>query len=303
MRRERGLRSAFTLIELLVVMTVIALLLALLLPAVQAAREAARRTSCRNNLKQIGVALHNYAGSHGTLPPSTTSQIDYGVWSPVPVDHHLQSWATFILPQLDQASLFNTINFNVSAIAPANYEPAAQKLACYRCPSFTGPDFSLAPLYVKLSPRFATRNYVAMGATTIGKLWQSPDGSIYPRSSTRFADIADGTSQTILVAETREPNASVWIDGGVAALTSRRYHEERSPSFAGTENALNYQPFFVANGQGIDAQFGPSSTHTGGVNHLLADGSVRFISENINGVIYDCLVTRGGHEPIMGDAF
>ncbi|MSR58774.1 MAG: DUF1559 domain-containing protein [Planctomycetaceae bacterium] len=303
MRRRFSSRSAFTLIELLVVIAIIGVLVALLLPAVQQAREAARRTACRNNLKQIGLALHNYADLHGGLPPSTTSQIDFGVWSPTPTDYHLHSWATFILPQLDQTPLFNRINFNVSALAAVNYDSASQKVAAYRCPTFTGPDFSQSPLYLKLSPNYAIRNYVAMGATTVGKLWQSPDGSIYPRSSTRFADIRDGTSQTIFIAETKEPNAAVWIDGGVAALTSRRYAEENSPSFAGTETALNYQPFFQANGQGIDAQFGPSSPHTGGVMHLIGDGSVRFISDNINGTIYDCLVTRAGGEPISDGAY
>lgn len=301
--RRTTKRSAFTLIELLVVIAIIGVLVGLLLPAVQYAREAARRAACRNNLKQIGLALHNYAGQHGLFPSSSTSQIDYGVWSVNPTQYHLHSWATMILPFVDQGPLYNQINFAVSAVDPLNYGAAAQLIPVYRCPSFSGPDYTQSPLYTKLSPKFATRHYAAMGATSVGNIWQKPNGSIYPRSSTRIADIGDGTSHTILVAETREPNAAVWIDGGVSALVSRRYSESNAPSYAGTENSLNYKPYYVANGQGIDADYGPSSMHSAGIMHLFGDGSVRFISENINANIYDALITRNGGEPIPAAAY
>ena len=300
---RRPSRSAFTLIELLVVITIIAILVALLLPAVQAVREAARRTSCKNNLKQIGLALHNYAGMHGMFPSSTTSQIDFGVWSPNPTSFHLHSWTSMLLPQLDQKPLFDRIDFNSSALAATNVPVASQVIAMYRCPSYTGPDFSQSPLYGKISDRYAIRNYAAMGGTTVGKLWQNPDGSIYPRSSTQFTDLEDGETNTLLLAETREPDAAVWIDGGTAALVSRRYLATNSPSFAGPENSLNFEPYYVANGQGIDARFGPSSLHTSGATHLLADGSARFIANNINALVYDCLTSRAGGEPIPAGAF
>src|SRR5204863_9713197 len=119
---------------------------------------------------------------------------------------------------------------------------------------------------------------------------------IYPLSSTKMADITDGTSNTILIVETREAGAAVWIDGGTAAVASRRYLESNAPSFAGPENSLNYQPYYVANGQGIDSMFGPSSMHLGGINHLVGDGSVQNISANINARVYDMLVTRAGNE-------
>lgn len=303
MRRLVTLRAAFTLIELVVVIAIIGILVALLLPAVQFAREAARRTSCASNLKQIGLALHNYAGQHGVLPSSSTSQIDFGVWSPNPRAYHLQSWATMILPFLDQGPLYQQINFNVSALHEVNRGPAANRIEVYRCPSYTGGTFSQAPLYTALSTEYAIRNYAAMGGSTVGRLWQSPDGVFYARSSTRIEDITDGTSHTIFVAETREPDAAVWIDGGTAAVVSRRYLETSSPLFAGPENSLNYKPYFVANGQGIDAQYGPSSMHAGGVTHVFADGSVHFISENINSVVYDALATRGRRDIVPAGSY
>jgi prepilin-type N-terminal cleavage/methylation domain-containing protein len=293
----------FTLIELLVVIAIIAVLIALLLPAVQQARESARRAACRNSLKQIGLALHNYESSFTTFPPGSTSMIDYGVWSSNPAEYHLQSWASLILPNLDQSALYNQVNYNVSALDPINYAVAAQRIAAYRCASFSGGDYSQDPLYTQRSPRFAIRNYVALGATTVGKLWKEPDGVFYAISRTRVADIPDGTSSTLFVAETREQNAAVWIDGGTASLTSRRYDDSNPPSYAADAISLNYNPYYPAAGQGIDSLWGPSSQHTGGAQHLFGDGSVRFISQNINYLVYDALTTRAGGEVLDGSAY
>ena len=301
MRRARSTVSGFTLIELLVVIAIIAVLAALLMPAVQQAREAARLSQCRNNLRQTGLALLNYEGQVRTFPSSTTSQIDFGVWNSNPASYHLHSWASMILPQLDQGPLYNMINFNVSALDAANYVPASYQLPAYRCPSFTGPAFSTSPLYGRLSTSYALRNYAGMGGTSVGAFYVQADGVFYARSSTRISDLKDGTSSTILIVETREPSAAVWIDGGTAAVVSRRYLDTNPPSYAGPENSLNYQPYYVANGQGIDAQYGPSSQHAGGISHLYGDGSVHVISPNIDARVYDALVTRAGGEPTTGD--
>ncbi len=303
-RKSAAARTrSFTLIELLVVIAIIAILAALLLPAVQQAREGARRVQCRNNLHQMGLALLNYEGSHKTFPSSSTSQIDFGVWTSNATAYHLHSWASMLLPFLDQGTLYNQINFNLSALDPANSPVAAQVLSVYRCPSFVGPAFSPSPLYGRLSPYYALRNYVAMGASTIGNLYLQPDGVFYARSCTRIADITDGSSRTIFLVETREPSAAVWIDGGTAAVASRRYLESNAPTYAGPENSLNYQPYFVANGNGIDCQFGPSSAHSGVVGHLFGDGSVQLISQNVNVLVYDALATRAGGEPIGDGSF
>lgn len=299
MSSSRPDRNAFTLTELLVVIAIISVLIALLLPAVQYARESARRTQCKNNLKQMGLALHNYAQAHGCLPSSSTSQIDFGVWSPNPLQYHLHSWATMILPQIDQGTVYNLVSFKISALAPANREPAAIQISAYRCPSYDGPGVSQSPLYQQLSADYALRNYAAMGATTVGRFWQKPDGVFYSRSKTRFGDIRDGTSNTIFLAETRDSDAPVWIDGGTSALVTRPYDEANSPSFANlNSSSLNFEPYFVGNGQGIDARFGPSSRHGTGVQHAFGDGSVRFISQSVDALVYDALATRAGGEPV-----
>jgi len=140
-----------------------------------------------------------------------------------------------------------------------------------------------------------------MGGTSVGTFYVQADGVFYARSSTRTSDITDGTSSTIFVVETREPGAAVWIDGGTAAVVSRRYLDSNPPSYAGPENSLNYQPYYIANGQGIDALFGPSSQHAGGISHLFGDGSVHVISPNIDARVYDALVTRAGGVPAAVD--
>ncbi|MBI2823599.1 MAG: DUF1559 domain-containing protein [Planctomycetia bacterium] len=297
MRRVRSRSAGFTLVELLVVIAIIGVLVGLLLPAVQQAREAARRSQCTNNLKQIGLALHQYADQLGGFPSSTTSQIDFGVWSPNPTSYHLHSWASLVLPFLEQTALHDWVNYNVSAVAPENYAVAAQQIAVYRCPSYQGHEFSEAKIYTKLSPSFRIRNYAVVGATTVGNLWHTPDGVMYPRASTRFAEITDGLSNTILVAETREEDCAVWIDGGTAAVVAHPYDETNAPSYAQARLALNFQPYFIGNGQGIDAEFGPSSLHTGGIMHLVGDGSVRAIAPTVDAGVYDALVTRSGGEP------
>jgi len=290
-------RRGFTLIELLVVIAIIAMLVALLIPAVQQAREAARRSACRNNLKQIGLALHNYEGTFRCFPPSSTTAVDYGVWSGVPPNDYLHAWTSLILPQLDQAALYQQVDYNVPALHPPNRKAASQKLAVYRCPSYVGNDYSTDRLYTRLGPNYAIRNYVAIGATHIGNLWEHPDGVIYHLVGTRLNEVLDGLSNTILVAETREQDAAVWIDGSTASLASRRFDENNTPSYAGNEIPLNFTPYFVYSLQNaIDCLYGPSSMHAGGVLHLYGDGSVRFLSDGISTAVYDAAVSRAGGE-------
>lgn len=304
MLRRRG----FTLIELLVVIAIIAVLIALLLPAVQQAREAARRTQCRNNLKQIGLALHNYESAHLVFPPSSTSGFGRGVWNypgtgPSDPNIHLHSFASLILPYLDQANMSNQIDYNVSALDPTNQPIAALLPPSYRCPSYVGAEFSKDPLYVTSVgyDKFAIRNYVAMGAKTVLSLSGvvPAEGVMYPGSKTGFRDITDGTSNTFVVAESREEASAVWIDGTTAAVAAR-WADFTSPTFGGSTSSINFTPYFQGGifPNSIGQNYGPSSLHEGGCMHLLGDGSARFTSENIDVNTYEALVTRNGGEVI-----
>jgi len=296
-------RRGFTLIELLVVIAIIAVLVAILLPAVQQAREAARATQCKNNMKQIGIALHNYEGTFGLFPPSCTSGFNTGVWayaSPAgdytPATH-LHSFASLILPNLDQAAVSNRIDYNVSSLAVANRAMAAKIIPAYRCPSYSGPVYSADALYTALgSNTFAVRNYVALGAKTVlGLSGMFPaEGVMYPGSRTRIADITDGTTNTILLAETKEEKASVWIDGTSASVAAR-YFDPMGPSYGGRSVSINYQPYYIyPSPMSINQNWGPSSNHVGGATHVVADGSVQFVSENINVDVYDAMASRAG---------
>jgi prepilin-type N-terminal cleavage/methylation domain-containing protein len=305
MLRRRG----FTLIELLVVIAIIAVLIALLLPAVQQAREAARRTQCKNNLKQMGLALHNYESSFTRFPPSNTSPLGVGAWmynpaQPLNPATHLHSFASLILPYIDGANVYNTIDYNRSSMDPVNRQIASTQLPFYLCPSYTGPTVATDSMYVSTIgfDKYAVRNYAAMGGRTALSLSTTPgfapEGVMYPASRTRMADIVDGSSSTILLVETREEKVAAWIDGSFAAMCAR-WLNLLSPTLEGTTVSINYTPYFPSVFPGVPTQtWGPSSMHEGGAHHLLCDGSVRFISENLDVKVYDGLATRNGGEVI-----
>ncbi|WP_417394435.1 DUF1559 domain-containing protein [Gimesia chilikensis] len=294
MRKASNTRRGFTLIELLVVIAIIAILIALLLPAVQQAREAARRSQCKNNLKQIGLALHNYHETHGLFPsgwigvqPGVGPNVEYGSgWG----------WGTMILPYLDQSPLYNQINFNLAINDPAQTPGIIDvSLSVYRCPS--DPSSQTFELEEEGSPgtllaTLATGNYVGVfGDEELDSCDSVPAGStckstgvFYQNSNTRFRDITDGTSQTVFVGE-RKTNADLgWHSTWVGVVP------EGEETFARPLGATDHPPNDPA------AHFDDfSSHHTGGAQFLFGDGRVRFISENIDEGVYRSLSSiRGG---------
>ncbi|MEM1063002.1 MAG: DUF1559 domain-containing protein, partial [Planctomycetota bacterium] len=314
-------RGAFTLIELLVVIAIIAIIVALLLPAVQQAREAARRTACKNNLKQLGLAMHNYHDAFGTLPPGQVYQLDPGPYGRTADEYRDDvdrlfcsgaqwtewaegswTWSAMILPYLELDSVYETMGVGRRLPEDFRADTSAGALAIwdteysvYRCPSdpapvahpvvgvrsdgrtTTGTFGSPRPLplgsYVAASDSNSMRGGVNSNNATVCDT--RFDGLFGLHSSTRFRDITDGTSNTIMLGEkafgrvkpdgTNTNGAQLFIGSITKGDGSRLYASGRLGPNANTSNNYEWQ-----------------STHPGGVQVVLADGSVRFISENID---------------------
>ena len=284
-------RRAFTLIELLVVIAIIAILIALLLPAVQQAREAARRTQCKNNLKQIGLALHNYHDVYLTMPPGWIEQNGYASsnWG----------WAACILPYVDQSSLFNSLDVGNGSLGAALTQAPKLSLmstafSAFRCPSDTAPDINSHQTMrdsTGTDQSVSTSNYV--GTNGPGQ-WSGDDvgagtgplkGTFGLNSRTRIRDFTDGTSNTIVVGERswvlNNPaggtmNCRAAVVFGISSNGSLPWRRRTLSSGVTKINSL------LLGAGGIHlCNEGYSSRHEGGAQFLLGDGAVRFISENI----------------------
>ncbi|WP_417385488.1 DUF1559 domain-containing protein [Gimesia sp.] len=289
--RKRG----FTLIELLVVIAIIAILIALLLPAVQQAREAARRSTCKNNLKQIGLALHNYHDNFNMFPPGDVRRT-YG--------SGVQSWTTSqlgwiprILPFLDQSVIYNQINWEMEhgVSAAPNSNLRREKIPAIRCPS----DSSRQP-----DANYGPTNYLACRGNNTSTTANRGTSMFWNNSDTRIRDVEDGTTNTMMVSETfaSAEFCTEQPSGGVCPATCTSYNSGLTggqqgyswmyaslyeAAYYGTAYTPNHkQPDCGASSSSQAAHLAARSKHTGGAHALLGDGSVRFASDNIDSQIW-----------------
>ncbi len=313
----------FTLIELLVVIAIIAVLVSLLLPAVQQAREAARRTQCKNNLKQLGLALHNYESTHRVFPPGS---LGYPfVWSP----------QAQLLPYIDQGNLQGLLGFQVPPMVAfgTGFDPVAvgqnENAAKTSIPILTCPsDNERVPdsLYGGISyPANAGSGINQPGVAADDGSVSDADGVIFQRSKIGFRDVTDGTSNTVAFGEqllgdgvnsvpagtdfrrrvVELPMATQTTEAACTAAGAPAWSGQRGAKWINGHMAdAMYNHYFVPNAKVPDCHNGfhnfaitsARSAHAGGVQGALVDGSVRFVSENLDLTVWRGIATRGGSE-------
>lgn len=291
-------RSGFTLIELLVVIAIIAILIALLLPAVQQAREAARRTQCKNNLKQVGLALHNYHDTHNTFPPGN-------IRGALAVGHGPTAWV-HILPYVDQAPQYNRINFSTPGTwwhgtgGPPPGGPHGTTFNGFKVNGFICPS----------SPLTDVRSFTNGGVTTV---WQRgsytliegavgisevstsngirSDSGMFTRDRNfNFRDMTDGSSNIVMVAEqsnwgrdaANTNNVEYRSDGGDSLWMGTDYSTGRCFGTTTVRYAINTRNSTLSGASQQNCNTPIQSAHTGGAHVLIGDGTVKFLSENMN---------------------
>ena len=302
--RTDSARQGFTLIELLVVIAIIAVLIALLLPAVQQARESARATQCRNNLKQMGLAMHNYNDVHKRFPISQS-------WSSLGPEYAISAcWARSLLPYVDQGSAFNQYDGQQSHLYSTNRPIVALSLPLFKCPSSPAPgtvEMTVnhgsmnwkdttdgETVTVGINEYACSSNTAVNGVSTVGLM-------PYNNFSTKISEVTDGLSNTLHVTEIAggglvyganrqvlSTNTSLhWrIWAGFSRLSMRGYSYDGLVQHGGN-CVIN------CNSDGAN----PYSFHPGGAFCLLGDGSVRFVSQNIDLTTMVRIVTRDDGQP------
>ena len=272
----------FTLVELLVVIAIIGILVALLLPAVQAAREAARRASCINNLKQLGIALHNYHDVQGTLPYAHGNDGERFVWA----------WSALILPFIEEGAAHSRCNFDVGYNLLPNREAIKQFYSLYQCPSAPPNQWITCCSSIPGTEDAAETNYAAITTDRrYTNYWGSPparneSGPMYFNSTVKFREITDGTSKTFIVGE---------VDRDQEDAFKARYPSYCTPScyIGSIWTAHNHITTFYGINANTDLEIGGvDSHHPGGANFLFVDGHVAFFPDATDQIVLKTLTTR-----------
>ncbi|MDX1968156.1 MAG: DUF1559 domain-containing protein [Planctomycetaceae bacterium] len=299
-------RSAFTLIELLVVIAIIAILISLLLPAVQQAREAARQTQSRNNLKQIGIALHNYHDSHRVFPAAYLADTRDPNRDPNTYDGpNGFAWGAMLLPHLDQGPLYNQLRTDRPCWDPINAAAVETNLSVFMNPSATN---AIGPTVVvdgsgNVLARFGRSHYVANAGQdepwgyTVLDYTDIADGPLYRNSRTRTADVTDGLSNTIFIGEHAIVSDKTWVGVVPGAQVCTRdparfpitecdnaatlVNVHAGPAVDEIDPITGFAPIHPPNSPlcHVCQMYSP---HIGGAHVLLGDGAVRFISQYIH---------------------
>ncbi|MCA9237551.1 MAG: DUF1559 domain-containing protein [Planctomycetales bacterium] len=295
-------RAAFTLIELLVVVAIIGVLVALLLPAVQAAREAARQTTCRNNLKQQGLALQAYHAAHKQFPTGARMHVSSGKKS--------IGWHVLILPYIEQRQVYDAISPDADGGA-LNFL-GTQVIPTYICPTAAPPSGDDQDL--------ESANYVGVaGAGISQEQWPleekkcgivATDGLLYLRSDVSAGDVSDGMSQTLALGERTVYDKTEFWSEGAACYKPKGSPDPASACVAATKhvvwpiNALESRRVYFVNDAAAPAalrkvlknELAFGSQHPGGAHFAFADGSVHYLQDDLDLTVYRALATRQGGE-------
>lgn len=310
MKRTR--RAGFTLIELLVVIAIIAILIGLLLPAVQKVREAAARVKCQNNLKQFGLAMHNYEGTYGKLPRSR----------PFDLAGNRMAWSVVVLDYIEQGNLARLYDKNVAWNTGVNVTTGQQSIPVFICPS--APDANrlpaagtgsaidgnvMGPLDYLTMHRLRHRFYTANGITNPGGTIDH-DGALNATSETPIVGITDGSSNTIMFMESAaRPNWYVLgRPQGTILPRPEGFGWTDPDGCAGSMDGTDSVTGAINGGSGTgrcimncnnDSE--PYSFHTGGMNVCMADGSVRFVRTNVAAATFAALLTSKAGDIVAND--
>jgi prepilin-type N-terminal cleavage/methylation domain-containing protein/prepilin-type processing-associated H-X9-DG protein len=316
---DRTIRRAFTLIELLVVITIIGVLVAMLLPAIQAARESARRMQCGNNLKQIGIAMHNHESALHVLPSAYTSTPGNVMGAADGNGDAGPGWTGLfqLLPYIEEASIQKRFNRNFPAsFDQTSASPAKSVISVYRCPSVSDPSLTylVKDSSGKQLAEFSRSHYVLCAGRH--DIWTDPradlsgiaDGVFFRNSHIRVKDITDGVSHTMFASEqTPTHSDSTWVGivPGAATCPTPRYAaagcDVAAPqiNFHSGPGLFESPPTIKPPNDVFPGYVDEThSDHPGGCNVLMGDGSVRWVSDLINQLLWEAMATRAGGEAV-----